>query len=375
MPTFNAAKLSAACVKLKPVMNDGRVVPILGCVVLAVRNGRATLRGGDGSRELTVPLGDAPISQPMLIPFAALFAFASGGDDSAEIEIAKGADAHIILRSGRRRAKLAVPGDVDEYPAQSDREYPSSVSLPAPELASLFARCLPFVYDGPGRDMIAGVNLTRVGGELRAMATDGVSVIRADGLAQFEGADFGSRTIPADGAAALVALCKDALGDARLGIAESGFLLTVSESAGEAALRLPAIATEFPGERAEALLAGIPNLSAATLPRKAVLAAVSRVSNIARTVDSAVWLQAADGELRVAAKGDTATSDEYMAAMGDVEFCQTAAKTALAIGAFDGEHVTVWPETDQVWRLADPDDQSVAVAISAYRGGQAPGRE
>ena len=371
--TISAAKLAKACSRIKPLINDGRVAAILGCVVLTCEDGFASIRGGNGDSYLTVPLGAAGENLEMLIPFTPLHIFTQGCPEGAEVEISSKPEEpnHVTLKSARRKARLGVPGALADYPLATEREYPMMAQLPARDLATLLGRCLPYVYVGAGREMLAGVCLKRTDETLRGEASDSIGIARVDALAQFVGADVGPVIMPPDTAATVKDLCREFDGDVTLGMGESGFIIKLEGEDGETVMRAPAIGATFP-DISPILFDAAPD--APTLPRNATLQAVSRISGmIARDTTKTLWLTSGDGALRIVGKAEGALSEEEIETAGTLEYTQTAPMIARALSTFDGDTVTLTSGNNgAAWRFADPVDQSIVVMVSGLRSGAAP---
>ena len=303
---IEAGDLRALLGHVRGVIEARNSVPILGNVKLTAETGMLTVTGTDLDAEISAR-ADAEIDAggSVTAPGHTLHDIVKKLPDGGQVELQTDAGGRLILRCGRSRFTLATL-PVGDFPTLAVGELPHRFAIDPAALRTLIDRTRFAICTEPTRYYLTGIYLHARGGMLRAVATDGHRLARADAPLPDGAAGMPGIIVPRKAVAEARKLVDAAADPIEVAVSEKQVRIT----AGAATLTSKLIDGTFPDyERV------IPtdNNEHAEIDRDELVMAVARVSAICADSSLAIKLDVAPGRVDLSATGgETGSAGEEL---------------------------------------------------------------
>lgn len=191
--TIDRAALLKPLAHVQSVVERRNTIPILANVLLKAADGKLSLTATDMDMDIAESVG-CSVSQPgeVTVPAHTIYDVVRKLPDGAEVELDGGGDAsRLALRAGRSNFNLPML-PVEEFPALSGDDLPTSFTLSAADAKMLVDRTAFAISTEETRYYLNGIYLHVADGDdgkmLRAVATDGHRLARVE-VAMPDGSD------------------------------------------------------------------------------------------------------------------------------------------------------------------------------------------
>jgi DNA polymerase-3 subunit beta len=344
------------------VVERRNTYPILGNVYLSADGNGLTIRATDLDIEITESI-PALVSEPGVttVPASLLEGIVRKFPDGSEVSF-EHADHNAVVKAGRSRFNLATL-DADQFPDLKSGTFTHTFTLPATDIAKMFAKVAFAISTEETRYYLNGVYFHVADGKLRGVATDGHRMARYD-VDLPDGADgMPGVIVPRKTVAELSKLLGDAKGDVTVEISETKTRWAV----GEVTLLSKSNEGQFPDYQRVT-----PDLTnqIATVDAANLKAAIDRVSIVSTDRGGkAVKFSLSDGGLLLeVTNSDHGTSQEDMPADwgGEPFTIGLNARYALdVVGVLDGKEVkfSFKDEGSPVRVFSEDDPNALMVAM------------
>lgn len=339
--TLPRAELDRALSHLARIVERHNTIPILGNIRLALSGGALTLTATDldieARAELAAP--DATGADETTMPAARLAEIVRKiAADKVRLSWVAGGSA-ATLTGGRARFQIQTLPATD-FPDISACYMTHHFTMPAKALARLIDDTAFAISNEETRYYLNGIYLHLAEGDdgpiLRAVATDGHRLSRADALAPQGAEGMPGIIVPRKAVGEIARLARDAEGDAQIALSTTKIAVTIGATRYLSKL----IDGTFPDY---GRVIPTNNDKRATLDREAFAAAAARVATISSERGRAVKLDFADGRLRLSVRNPDAgeAADEIDAdyESGPLEIGFNAAYLAEILAHLGGETV------------------------------------
>lgn len=293
--TVEQTQLLRALGHVHRIVERRNTIPILANVLLRAESGRLHLKATDLDIEVVEAIAaDAPQPGAATVPAHVLFDIVRKMPDGAQVSLETGIEStQLIVRSGRSRFSLQALPEAD-FPDLSAGELAHSFQMPAKELQHLIEKTQFAISTEETRYYLNGIYFhtveTEAGLMLRAVATDGHRLARAELPAPAGAAGFPGIIIPRKTVSELVKIVSENDEEARISLSSTKIRLAI----GSLVLTSKLIDGTFPDYTRVIPVANDKRL---VVERAEFTRSVDRVSTISSERGRAVKLSLAEGKL------------------------------------------------------------------------------